>query len=115
MDWAPREGRKRTKLIQAAIHRTKQRLGREASEEEIAAELAISQAEYQKWLSEVQSVELERLEYVKGEERGQDMLNFISDDSESWPSHIVERAELERILTLAIERMPKIERTVLQL
>ncbi len=63
----------------------------------------------------MQSVELERLEYVKGDERGQDLLNFISDDSESWPSRIVERSELERILTLAVERMPKIERTVLQL
>lgn len=115
MDWAPREVRKRSKLIQAAIHRTKQRLGREATEEEIAAELQISHPEYQKWLSEVQSVELERLECVKGDERGQDLLNFISDDEEQWPSAIVERSELERILALAIERMPKTERTILQL
>jgi RNA polymerase sigma factor for flagellar operon FliA len=115
LDWAPREVRKRSKLIQASIHRTKQRLGREATEEEIAADLSITTAEYQKWLSEVQSVELERLEYAKGDEHGQDLLNFLSDDEEQWPSRIVERSELERILALAIERIPKIERTVLQL
>ena len=115
MDWAPREVRKRSKLIQSAIHRTKQRLGREATEEEIAAELGIAHAEYQKWLSEVQSVELERLECIQGDDRGQDMLNVLSDDGAQWPSAIVERSELERILALAIERMPKIERTVLQL
>ena len=39
MDWAPRETRKRSKLIEQAIHRVKQRLGREPMEEEIAAEL----------------------------------------------------------------------------
>ena len=43
------------------------------------------------------------------------MLNFISGDPESIPSRIVERSELERVLALAIDRMPKIERTVLHL
>ena len=115
MDWAPREIRKRSKLIEAAIHRVKQRVGREATEEEIAAELGISQSDYQKWLGEVQSIELERLEYSHGDNHSRDLLNIISDDEESLPSRIVERSELERILTLAIERMPKVERTVLQL
>src|ERR1700739_3836129 len=62
MDWAPRETRRRSKAIEAAIHRAKQRYGREPSEEEIASELKIDIAEYQKWLAEVQSPELERLE-----------------------------------------------------
>src|SRR5579864_8033315 len=39
MDWAPRETRKRSKLIERAIHTVKQRLGREPLEEEISAEL----------------------------------------------------------------------------
>src|SRR5208283_4099529 len=61
-DWAPREVRKKSELIEAAIHRAKQRVGREATEEEIAAELGIAPAEYQRWLTEVRNVELERLE-----------------------------------------------------
>jgi len=40
LDWAPRETRKKAKMIEAAIHQVKQRLGREPSEEEIAAECA---------------------------------------------------------------------------
>jgi len=115
MDWAPREIRKRSKLIEAAIHRAKQRAGREATEEEISAELGIAPAEYQKWLVDVQSVELERLEYSRADGHTRDLLNIIPDDEESLPSRIVERSELERILTLAIERMPKQERVVLQL
>ena len=42
MDWVPRETRRKAKLIEAAIRAAKQRLGREPSEEEIAAELGIS-------------------------------------------------------------------------
>jgi RNA polymerase sigma factor for flagellar operon FliA len=36
-------------------------------------------------------------------------------DRKDWPSSVVERAELERILANAIERMPKIEKTILNL
>jgi RNA polymerase sigma factor for flagellar operon FliA len=115
MDWAPRETRKRSRLIGAAIHRAQQRLGREPLEEEIALELDVPLAEYQKWLSEVQSVELERLEYVPGDGTRGDLLNFISDDEENRPSRIMERSELEKILAQAIDRMPKTERTVLTL
>ena len=115
MDWAPRETRKRSKLIEAAIHRAKQRFAREPAEEEIAAELNITIAEYQKWLGEVQSVELERLEFAPGDNNGRDLLNFVSSGEDAWPSAIVERSELVRILALAIERMPKSERTVLSL
>jgi RNA polymerase sigma factor for flagellar operon FliA len=115
LDWAPREMRKRSKLIEAAIHRVKQRLGREPSEEEIAAELQISHAEYQKWLGEVRSIELERLESAPGDNQGRDLIDFVSSGDDCWPSHILERTELERILALAIERMPKSERIVLSL
>src|SRR5580658_7369118 len=52
LDWAPRETRKRSKLIERAIHSAKQRLGREPLEEEIAAELEISTSEYQQWLGD---------------------------------------------------------------
>src|SRR5580658_6438488 len=105
-DWAPRAIRQKSRQIEAAIHRAKQRVGREATEEEIAAELGIAQAEYQKWLAEVKSVELEPLEYAAGEEPSRELLNFISDSVESSPSRLLERAELERILILAIDRIP---------
>jgi RNA polymerase sigma factor for flagellar operon FliA len=114
-DWAPREVRKKSKLIQAAIDRAKQRAGRDATEEEISAELAIPLAEYQKWLTEVKGVELERLEFSGTDKPGRNLIQFIAGSEESSPSRIVERAELERILALAIDRIPKIERTVLHL
>jgi RNA polymerase sigma factor for flagellar operon FliA len=115
MDWVPREARKKSKLIERAIHTVKQRLSREPLEEEIAAELGISPAEYQRWLGEAQSVEIHRLSANSGENQNYDLLDIISDDESKWPSRIVERSELERILALAIDRMPKQERVVLSL
>lgn len=115
LDWAPRETRKRSKLIERAIHRVKQKVGREPLEEEIAADLGIPIAEYQQWLSDAQSVEIHRLEATSGDDQTFNLLDVISDDESSWPSQIVERSELERILALAIDRMPKQERIVLSL
>lgn len=113
LDWAPRETRKRSKMIEAAIHRAKQRWGREPSEEEIASELDITPEQHRQWLNDAQGIDLQRLE--SGGDGQPDLLQFLSDDGESLPSRLFERAELERVLTLAIERMPKIERTVLHL
>ncbi len=115
MDWAPRETRKKSKVIEAAIHKSKQRLGREPGEEEIAAELNITQGEYQRWLAEIQAIDLQPMEYVAPDGSRTDFLRLVPDEQENWPSHVVERSELERILALAIDRMPKLERTVLNL
>ena len=115
LDWAPRETRKKSKVIEAAIHKSKQRFGREPSEEEIAAELGIDPAEYQRWLGEIQAIDLQALEYVAPDGARSDLLRVVPDPSENWPSHVVERSELVRILALTIERMPKLERTVLNL
>lgn len=113
LDWAPRETRKRSKQIEQAIHCAKQRLGREPMEDEIASELNISIGEYQQWLGDSKAVEIHRL--VADDDQGANLLDVISDDENLWPSRIMERTELERILALAIDRMPKPERTVLSL
>jgi len=115
IDWVPRDVRKKSRLVESAISQLKQSLGREPGGEEIAASLNISDDEYQKWLAELQHIELERLEKVESEDQGRALIHVISDDESSWPSTILERSELERILALAIERMPKTERTVLNL
>jgi len=115
LDWAPRQQRRRAKLIEAAIASLEQQHQRTPTEEEIAAHLALSVAEYQNWLSEVRGLTLGSLENAGTEEEGCDLLRYLADKDEHWPSQILERAELERILAEAIEKMPKLERTVLAL
>jgi RNA polymerase sigma factor for flagellar operon FliA len=115
MDWAPRETRKRSKEIEKAIHTAEQQLGRAPGEEEIAELLKLTLTEYQSWLNEIQSIDLEPLEYAPSDGSSGDRLRFISNNEDQWPSTLLERSELERTLAQSIERMPKPERTVLSL
>jgi len=115
LDWRSRDTRKRARQIEAAIQRTRQVVGREPTEEEIASEMGIAMGEYHAWLLEVQSVEIHSLDAVSVDGESFSLLNVISDDEKSWPSHVVERKELERIMVTAIDRMSKNERTVLSL
>lgn len=114
LDWAPRQQRKRSKQIEAAIAVAEQRLHRTPAEEEIAAELKVTIDEYHEWLVDIRGVNLGSLEHASPES-GRDLLKFISDSDENWPSFIVERLELQRLLSDAIEKMPPTERIVLSL
>lgn len=115
LDWAPRQKRKKAKQIEAAIASAEQRLHRAPAEEEVAQELNLTIDEFHGWLVEIRGVNLGSLETTAGEEGSRDLLKYVSDNEEKWPSRIVERVELERLLAEAIERMPYIERTVLSL
>lgn len=115
LDWAPRQQRRRSKLIELAISNLEQSLHRAPNEEEIAAELGIAVSEYRDWLTEIRGLNLGSLESHPPDEDGRELLRFVADSEESWPSNLLERAELRRILAQAIARMPAIERTVLGL
>jgi RNA polymerase sigma factor for flagellar operon FliA len=115
LDWAPRQKRKKAKQIEAAIASAEQRLHRAPDEEEIARELGLSLEEYHEWLVEVRGVNLGRLVQVRGEEEDRDLLKYLADSEQDWPSNILERSELEKLLAQGIEQMPAIERTVLSL
>ncbi len=117
LDWAPRQQRKRSKQIEAAISRAEQKLHRTPTEEEIAAQLSLSIEEYHEWLVEVRGLNLGSLESAapEDENNGRDLLKYVSGDEESWPSRLLERSELRKLLAEAIAKMPDIEKTVLSL
>lgn len=115
LDWAPRQKRRRAKQIEAAMDELERRLQCAPSEEEIAAELNLTLEEYREWLVEVRAVNIGSLEYSPTDDGNRDMLSFVAGSEDTWPSRIVERAELERLLSEAISRMPQVERTVLSL
>jgi RNA polymerase sigma factor for flagellar operon FliA len=107
--------RKRLKQMEAAISTAEQRLQRVPTEEEIAAELHISLAEYQNNLVELRSVSLGSLDEVDEGSSESRLLRFVPQDEENQPARILERAELQKLLAEAVEKMPKLERTILTL
>jgi RNA polymerase sigma factor FliA len=113
LDGIPTHKRKRLKLVQHAIAAAERRLKATPADEDIAQELKIPLSEYQQWMLELRGVSLGSLQMVDGEEV--DILQFISDDEEATPARLLERAELERVVTEGLKRMPENERTVLSL
>ncbi len=115
LDWAPRQQRKRSKQIESVVAVLEQRLKRTPSEDEIAGELGVGIEEYRDWLVDMRGINLGSLEYASPDDDGRDLLRYVADDEEKWPERILERSELERLLSEAIDKMPYIERTVLSL
>ncbi len=113
MDGIPTHKRKRLKIVQQAIASLERKLQGIPSEEDIAAELNISLAEYQQWTLELRGVSLGSLQVVDGEEV--DLLQLVSDSEDATPARIFERAELERVVSEGMKKMPENERTVLSL
>ena len=114
LDWAPRQKRRRSKQIEAAISAAEQRVHTAPTEDEIAAELGITVDEYHEWLVEIRGLNVASLEHAGGDQ-GRDLLQYVPSASDDLPSAVLERAELERLLAASIDRIPDIERTVLSL
>jgi RNA polymerase sigma factor FliA len=114
LDWAPRQKRRQSKRIEAAIAVAEQRLQRAPTEEEIAAQLEITIEEYHEWLVEIRGLNIASLEYTPGDQ-GKDLLHYLSAGEENLPSTLLEKSELERLLAKGIDGIPPMERTVLGL
>jgi len=116
LDWAPRNKRRKAKLIEQAIGEAEKRLQRSPTEEEVAEALDVSLDEYRRWLVETRGINLAPIEQAgRGDGEGSDVLRFVSDDEDQWPSNVFERAELSRLVAAAIERLPDVERTIVSL
>jgi RNA polymerase sigma factor for flagellar operon FliA len=115
LDWAPRQQRRRSKQIEKAISQAEQQLKRTPNEDEVAAQLGVSIEEYHEWLIDMRGLNLASLESATPSEDGRDLLEFVSGDEEQWPSRVMERSELQRILAQTIGKLPDMEKTVLDL
>ena len=114
LDGIPTHKRKRLKQVQEAIAAAERKLQRTPTEEEIAAEIGISIAEYQQWVVDLRGVSLGSLQVMdEGEEVS--VLKFIGDDEADSPERTLERSELERLLAEGMNKVPENERTVLSL
>jgi len=116
LDWAPRNKRKKSKMIEAAITAGEKKLHRSPTEEEVAQELQVTLKEYRRWLVEIRGINIAPMEQgPTGDSEGSNVLRFVSQDEDEWPSHLFERAELRRLLASTIDNLPEVERTIITL
>jgi RNA polymerase sigma factor FliA len=114
-DWAPRLKRRQARDFEAAIARTEQRLGRTPEEEEIATELNLTVDDYRQKLTEMEALNIGELEFIRDENETPIILKYTASPEEESPAIRLERAELERLIASSIDRIPKVEKTVLSL
>lgn len=116
MDWIPRTIRQKQKRIDAAIKEIETQSGRSATDEEIAKLLGITDAEYLDWQSQMKITNVVSLnEFL---EQGSEVSNEAGSTRSAAfdsPEEILERDELKKILTQALELLTEKERKVIVL
>ena len=118
IDWVPRSVRSKARQIETAIARLESRLHRAPSDEELAAELEVSDEQLQAMLNQISFVGLVALDEMLnvGGERGESVTlgDTIADKGEG-PVGAYEVEEMKHILAEAVNRMPDRDKTVLTL
>lgn len=114
LDWAPRAVRKLRRDVDSAIGRLRSELRREPDAAEIAAALNVSEAEYDRMLDQLRSVDLASIRQVAASGEGQSALELAIEPAEG-PHARLEREELRGHLARAVAQLPDRERQILAL
>jgi len=119
MDWVPVSVRQKSKELERAYVEVETRLGRSATDQEIADELGISKDQFQVWLREVSVASMVYLEdFLPGDEDGDQskrIIDMLKDDQAEDALNMIELAETKQLLAEAINKLPEKEKLVLEL
>ena len=115
LDWVPRSLRRKKKDIEGAYHAIEQRLGRAATDEEVATQLGVPLEELHKNLDELKGVTLGAFAEAGEDGEGESLISFVPDPDAIDPSQVFQAKELKDILKGAVELLPKKEKFVVQL
>ena len=117
-DWAPRSVRDKLKQLERTMLSLEGKLGRPATDDEIAKELGISTDEYHQLLSHTARSAVMSLEDVvlggEGVEAGVTLADTVADAASDVHKQVEEKERI-RLLSEAIDRLPPRERLVIAL
>lgn len=115
LDWGPRQLRRRARAIQEAHRKLSLELGRAATEQEIAAELGMQLADYQKLLGELRGLDLGSIQQESEEDGMEELSERIPDDKQEDAFQLLLKSETKEVLTKAIGELCERDRQVLAL
>ncbi len=118
MDWVPVSVRHRNKVLETTIKDLENRLGRSASDQEIAQELKVSKEEYDQRIKDMASTSILSLEDVWGRaDAGDGSVRRIEikDQSAKDPLEEAEWVSKREILAGSIDQLPDREKLVISL
>lgn len=118
IDWVPRSVRQKSREIEDTINTLESKLGRPAEDSEIADALGISEDEYRKTIMKVSGTSVLSLNDVWYSSDDSDKMSIgdsIESPSSMNPDVIVEREEIKKVITQAINELPEKEKMVIVL
>ena len=118
LDWVPRSVRQKSREIEDTIVELEAKLGRTASDSEIAKAMGMTESEYQSTIMKISGTSVLSLNDVWYS--GDDSEHLSIGDSIEAPNSlnpdvIVEREEVRRVIIQAIQELPKNEKMVIVL
>jgi RNA polymerase sigma factor for flagellar operon FliA len=105
-DWRPRSVQRKMKSVSRAIEQVEARVGRIASDTEIAEELEMTLDEYQLMSGELACSRMTSLE---------DSEVLVDENQADGPLSQIEKSRLKKALSLAIQKLPEKERLMMSL
>jgi len=116
IDWVPRSVRQKAKELERIIGRLETRLGRSATDDEIAQDLGIEVKELHTLILKISGASILSLSdvwYVGDESDKVSVMESIESPKSLNPDIIVERQEIKNIIVQAISELPDKEKKVL--
>lgn len=111
MDWIPRTVRQKQKRMDEAIKKVEMMTGRNATDEEIARELGVSDDELVDWQTQLNITNVVSLnEYM--EQGSEPVMDTYSSSQYIRPEEMVSQQELKKMLGEALELLTEKERSV---
>lgn len=118
IDWVPRSVRQKSREIEDAIVALESKLGRTASDAEIAKSLNMSEDEYHKTIMKVSGtsvLSLNDIWYTGDDNDNMSIGSNIESPSSLNPDVIAEREEIRKVIAEAISELPEKEKLVIVL
>ena len=118
IDWVPRSVRQKTREVEEAIGTLEARLGRTATDQEIAGALGMGEDEYAKTMIKISGTSILSINEVwySGDENDKVSIgDSIESPASLNPEVIAERDEIRRVIVEAINELPDNEKKILVL
>ncbi len=119
LDWVPRSVRQKSRRLERAYGEVEQRLGRSASEEEVADSLGLQLDKFHELLNQVRGISLVNLEEIRGTnsdgDRTGNFADIVEDVHSENPFASLKLNEMKHVVADTIGTLPEKERLVVSL
>ena len=119
LDWVPRSVRQKSRKLERAYGEVEQRLGRSATEDEVADSLGLQIDKFHDLLNQVRGISLVNLEEVGGNRQESDrsgsFADIIEDVNSENPFASLKEVETKHVISDTIGGLPEKERLVISL